>query len=336
LTKKNPGAGSGPDTPGLTHAGTYLPGQLRAEAAKRKRKRLVPESISTLMQRGLAIETDEAQDAGAIGFMARAMTMASLPHSRVPGSSFERHNGAFSLSIVAPPRVGLPYGTVPRLLLSWLTTEAVRTSSRELVLGDTLSGFMRQLDLVPTGGRWGSIKRLKDQSERLFASSITAIYKDERRTAIQNHSVAERADLWWDPTEPAQGTLWQSMVVLTTNFYNEIIKSPVPVDIRALAALKRSPMALDIYVWLTYRMSYLKKPTNITWEGLQGQFGAGYPETARGLRNFRAHFVPALKKVLVVYPGAKASPIEAGIRLAPGRPHVLKLSVDNSKLPERQ
>jgi hypothetical protein len=34
---------------------------------------------------------------------------------------------------------------VPRLLLAWLITEAVRTRERDLVLGDTLSRFMAQL-----------------------------------------------------------------------------------------------------------------------------------------------------------------------------------------------
>lgn len=61
----------------------------------------------------------------------------------------------FTLSLMAPTKIGLPYGTVPRLLLAWMTTEAVKTQSRELELGDSLSGFMRELDLVPTSGRWG-------------------------------------------------------------------------------------------------------------------------------------------------------------------------------------
>ena len=36
----------------------------------------------------------------------------------------------------------LPYGNIPRLLLAWVCTEAVRTQSRELVLGASLSAFM--------------------------------------------------------------------------------------------------------------------------------------------------------------------------------------------------
>jgi len=288
-------------------------------------KNLPLEKISALIKQNLAIETDEALGSGSLGFMARAMTLASLPHSRVEGTEFERKNGPFTLSIVARSSVGLPYGTVPRLLLAWLTTEAVRTKTRDLELGDSLSGFMRQLGLLPTGGRWGTIKRLKEQTRRLFSASIAATYDDGRGVTEVGHRVTDYYQLWWEPKDPAQGSLWQSTVKLSEPFFKEIIERPVPVDMRALEALKRSPLALDIYVWLTYRMSYLKKQTDISWEGLQGQFGAGYPETSQGLRDFRKHFLPALKKVLLVYPDARAAPTETGIRLAPGRPHVSKL-----------
>jgi hypothetical protein len=134
--------------------------------------------------------------------------------------------------------------------------------------------------------------------------------------------VVDSADLWWDPKDPAQGSLWESTVTLSDPFFREIIERPVPVDMRALQSLKKSPMALDVYVWLTYRMSYLSKPTEVPWEALQGQFGAGYPETGQGLRDFRKAFVHALKKVQEVYTGAKALPTESGMKLAPSRPHV--------------
>jgi hypothetical protein len=289
-------------------------------------KRLVPESIDALITRALDIEANDAREAGTLGFMARCMTMASLPHSRIEGSEYERRNGKFTLSITAPSRIGIPYGTVPRLLLAWLTTEAVRTKTRELVLGDNLSNFMRQLDMVPTGGRWGSIGRLKDQTQRLFSASITAIYQDADKTAMLGYRVADKALLWWNAKDPMQGSLWESTVSLTAQFFEEVTTRPVAIDMRALRGLKKSPLALDVYCWLTFRMSYLEKPTEISWAALQGQFGAGYPRTAQGMRHFRAHFLPALEKVLLVYPGATAAPTLAGIRLSPGRPHVPKLA----------
>jgi hypothetical protein len=87
---------------------------------------------------------------------------------------------------------------------------------------------------------------------------------------------------------------------------------------RALSALKKSPLALDIYLWLTYRMFYLRKPTTIPWGVLAGQFGAGYAEP----RQFKAAFLRELKKVQLVYPDAKLEDAPRGLMLLPSKPHV--------------
>jgi hypothetical protein len=89
----------------------------------------MPPSLPALIADTLAIEAESAQTAGALGFLARAMVQATLPHKKVAGNEFERKNGAYTLHLhpLAPAKVGLPYGTVPRLLLAWLTTEAVLT-----------------------------------------------------------------------------------------------------------------------------------------------------------------------------------------------------------------
>lgn len=282
-------------------------------------KSLTPQ-LDRFVAEALAIETDTAKDAGALGFMARAFLQATLPHRKVAGSEFARRNGRFTLSLLAPARIGLPYGSIPRLLLAWLTTEAVRTQSRELELGDTLSEFMRQLDLVPTGGRWGSITRLKDQTARLFASTISASYADAEQRSEAGFRLADRSILWWD-ANPAQAGLWKSQVVLTEAFYREVVDRPVPVDMRAIRALKRSPLALDIYTWLTYRSSYTRKPTTIPWAALALQFGSDY----RRVRDFREAFLQELLKVSVVYPAAKVEPTTAGLIVKPGKPHVGRL-----------
>jgi hypothetical protein len=275
-------------------------------------------NLDLLINKALAIEDELALDADALGFMARAMVQATLPHSKVVGNEFTRRNGNYSLTILSPSTIGLPYGSVPRLLLAWVTTEAVKTKSRELELGDSLSGFMRELDLVPTGGRWGSITRLKEQTKRLFASSITAIYEQGQGTQIINQAVADRAVFWWHPKEPNQAALWKSTITLTDNFYREIIDRPVPIDMRAIKALKKSPMALDIYTWLTYRVSYLKRPTAISWASLAMQFGSSYSRQ----RDFKTAFMSELKKVVTVYGGVQVEALPTGLLVKPSLTHI--------------
>jgi len=279
------------------------------------------EDLDKLVREAFMIEAEEAREAGTVRFMARALTQATMPHRKVQTPVFKRQNGAFRLAMMAHPDVGLPYGSIPRLLVSWVTTEAVRTKSPILELGPSLSAFMTELDLTPTGGRWGSITRLRDQMTRLFSASISCLYDDKEKTGIFNIQIVEEARLWWNPKAPDEAPLWKSTIELGKKFFEEAINSPVPVDMRALKALKRSPLALDIYCWLTYRMSYLRKPTEIPWPALQMQFGADYTQT----RQFKAAFLEHLRAVLVLYPEANVEDGERGLLLKPSKTHIAQL-----------
>ena len=154
------------------------------------------ERINKLVIESLAIEAEEAKAAGALGYMARALTQATMPHAPSTETEFVRRNGAFTLTMFARQDVGLPYGSVPRLLMAWLTTEAVRTKEPLLSLGPTLSSFMAELDLVPTGGRWGTITRLREQTRRLFSCAIAANYSDDSKAFGQNFFVADKYEAY--------------------------------------------------------------------------------------------------------------------------------------------
>ena len=283
-------------------------------------KKPSPQTINQIVQEALAIEEQSAKEAGALGFVARCMVQATLPHSQVQGNYFQRTNGNFQLSLMGNPNIGLPYGSVPRVLLAWMTTEIVRTKESTLLLGDTLSSFMADLDLVPTGGRWGTIPRLRSQMQRLFTCTIGCNYADPQKggAAGINMQIAESYAMWWKPQDPDQAALWQSFVTVGNRFYEEIIAHNVPIDRRVLRALRRSPLALDVYTWLTYRMSYLSRPTEIPWESLASQFGSDYAN----LKHFKPEFRAALAKVLLQYPTARVGEGKHGVTLQPSPTHV--------------
>ena len=281
-------------------------------------KHLTPQTIDALINQALAIEDEQAQEAGALGFMARAMVQATLPHRAFDGNYFERKNGKFTLSMLASPKIGLPYGSMPRLLLAWVTTEAVKTKSRELELGDSMSAFMAELGLTPTGGANGSITRLKNQTRRLFSATVTASYEDDKQIADMGYRLADKSVLWWHSKDPEQAGLWKSTVTLSEQFFNEVVDRPVPIDMRAIKALKQSPMALDIYMTLTYRMSYLKQPTVIPWASLAFQLGSDYSR----LRAFREAFLAELRKVGLVYSGVQVEVLDEGLKIKPSLTHI--------------
>jgi hypothetical protein len=229
---------------------------------------------------------------------------------------------------MADPETGLPFGTIPRLLLSFLTTEAVRTKNLEITLGNNLSDFLRKLGTEPTGGRWGSITRVKTQAERLFSCSVTCRYDEEGHVGIKNVTPVAEAHLWWDPKRPHQGTLWKSTVRLSEEFGREIMHRPVPYHIPALRLLSTSPLAIDLYFWTSYRNSYIKYPSRIPWEALQMQFGAGYAFSSQGKSEFKRAFLRALLRVAAVYPDAKKlRPADGHLLFVPGRPHIPRLEI---------
>jgi hypothetical protein len=109
-------------------------------------------------------------------------------------------------------------------------------------------------------------------------------------------------------------------------FYQQVIERPVPVDMPAIRQLKRSPLALDIYVWATWRVSYLKQPSMIRWETLRWSLGAGYANTPKGRSQFRSKMLSALRKVIQVYPDLRAVALEEGLLLKPSKTHVSRRS----------
>ncbi|MBF0461674.1 MAG: pirin [Magnetococcales bacterium] len=287
--------------------------------------KLTPLSARKLLLRSIAMEDGEALDSGDLGFMARAMVQATLPHRDPKAMQFTRRNGDFSLTITAmAPGVGLPYGRYPRLLLAWIATEAVRTKSPDLVLGRSMSGFMEQLGLIPSGGRWGTVPQLRNQMTRLFRAAFSCAYTDADRMAGVNMAVVEAFDLWWEPKHPDQPNLFESTISLNQRFFNEIVNRPVPIDMRALEALKGSSLALDIYFWATYRASYLKRATEIPWKSLQDQFGSDYADTKQGRHGFKREFLEKLTMVRAVYPDLDFSEGEHGLLAFPSRTHVPK------------
>lgn len=296
-----------------------------------------PSVAARLAEEARAIELEDATRAGTTGFMGRALVQATLPYREPSKEKPAWRRKAGNLSLVIVPgydedeqgelvSIGYPYGTVPRLLLAWIAREAVVTKNRQLVLGDSLTQFMDALGLTSaTGGKNGSITRVREQMKRLFAATmaITRPSDNENSERRRNFSVAEEMEFWWDVKKPSQAGLWQSTVTLSQRFYDEIVATPVPIDLRALRALRQSPMAIDVYCWLTYRNFSLTKKTTVPWEALRDQFGSEVESD----KKFKDQLKKALHQVLTVYP-ANVTPERAGLVLEPSKTSVPRLIKD--------
>ena len=290
----------------------------------------VPRALTTAQRKLIdssVLILGTAADAKDAAYVARELVQASLPHSN-PGDVplWTRRNGDITLAIQPGMNIrtgksyGYPYGTIPRLLLFWITTEAVRVRSPRLELGHSLNGFMADLGLNPDtgGGKRGDAKRLRDQMERLFRSRFSLERLETHEDQVSNGwidmQVAPKGQMWWSEKQPDQGALWGSWIELGEDFYRAITAAPVPVDMRALRALKRSPLALDLYAWLTYeafRAQHSRRPRFENWAQLHSHMGGEYAD----LDNFRKKVKAALRKIKAVFPGLKLGKRQGGIEV---------------------
>ena len=260
-----------------------------------------------------------------LGFMARTMALCSLPRTN-PGNrkEYKRVNGPYTLIMFSSSASKLPFGNLPRLLLAWLCTEAVRTQNRVLILGSSLSDFMDKLGMAPVGG---ARTRLRNQMDRLFNAHVSLIYEDEYGKATVHSLIADSVAFWWNPKRPDQPSLWDSKIELSEKFYNEIVNHPVPLDMNTLKALKRSTLGLDLYLWLVYRTFSLRAPQRLTWKQLYRQFGA-HPAKASDnntVQAFRYKVLRELKKIKLAWKDLNYSTAPGVLILHPSMPTIAPL-----------
>ena len=289
-----------------------------------------PQALHHFTQADQVNQLVSASEADAdLGFMARMMALCSLPRTN-PGATlqYKRVNGPYKLVMIAGADCKLPFGNLPRLLLAWVSTEAVRTQSREIVLGRSLAEFMRTLGVYSSGGRVQI--RLRNQMRRLFSATVQLVYEDEHGEARVSSSVADRTELWWNERKPDAPSLWESKLRLGEDFFNEIIQHPVPIDMNTLTALKRCSLGLDLYLWLVYRTFQLRAPQRLTWRQVYRQFGL-HPDKAsdkRTVLNFRGQALRELKKIKLAWPGLNYSTAPGVLILHPSAPAIAPLNQD--------
>jgi hypothetical protein len=267
-----------------------------------------------------------------ISFQYVPLIQCSFPHADPKhASTFTRKNGWLELTLgTTRPDAGLPYGVPARLLTIYCTSEAVRTNSPEIYLGDSVHDFLRRLDVPITRGARGSLSVYANQLLRLIHSTLSIdenIRDGAGRQGLHMRQAlfVEEARLWWDDPEHARNRKGAgraigngSSLMLSSVLFHSILERSAPLATSAIKQLRKSPMDLDVYAWLVHRLFHLSKPSMVSWEQLSNQFGHNYREA----RTFRRFFLDSLKRVSAVYPEAKLNIGAGGILLLPSRPHL--------------
>ncbi|EJZ9309673.1 replication protein [Salmonella enterica] len=310
--------------------GNVVPQQVQRLAAatskpkgegKAKAKKLT-RADNALIEAAVDIASNE-YDTDDMAFTHSVLCQVGLPRSKVEGREFMRQSGDAWVNVQAgwldegngPVLQPIPYGVMPRLALAWVSTYAVRHNTREIPIGDSAAEFLSLMGLDDQGARYNTLRK---QMHALAACRLQLGFKG--RTF--NGQPVEQFDAWIANKEIQQRALWPGVMKLGDSYYNDLMEYAVPLDNRALMALKGSALALDIYAWLAHRLHRLSgKPYNLRWRPLKEQFGQEYTGEWAD-KDFKRAFVQALNKVLAVYPQAKVKTVTGGLQLVASPPPI--------------
>jgi hypothetical protein len=214
-----------------------------------------------------------------------------------------------------PVQQPIPYGALPRLALAHVSSYAVRNKTKEIPIGDSASQFLDLMGMGDDGRRYASLRK---QMHALAACRLQIGYKGRTFSG----QAVEQFDAWLGNKDNGQRALWPGLMVLSDHFYGSLLESAVPLDKRALHALKGSALALDVYAWLAHRLHRIEgRGVILHWKSLREQFAQEYTGKDAD-KNFKDAFVPQLKKVLAVYPQAKVKQVTGGLLLLGSPPPI--------------
>lgn len=264
-----------------------------------------------------------ADEESRLGITHAGFAMTSLPHKRIEDGLWRREGNRTTLLVEsgrnrAGGLIGVPYGSIARLILLYLQTEAVRTNTPEVELGRSMKSWMGRMNLT-TGGK--TYQLVTEQARRISACRLT-FFTDRNNGGETRHNGAfvQDAITFSSVIHDDQPSLWQDRVRLDPSFWQSLKEHPVPVREEAIKAIGTRSLAIDVYIWLAYRLHSLTKYTPISWTAVHGQFGAGF----RHVRQIKPTFLEALHLALAVYPEARVDVEKEGLILHPSPPAVPK------------
>lgn len=304
--------------------------RLITQHGREKAKHLSPEK-SHLIDIAANLLSEDSKD---VNYIYSGFCLTGLPHRKLADDqAWERigAGGALKLIILpgvlgsldqSPQKVGVPYGPKARLIMLYLQTQAVLSRSPQIELGKSIRDWMGRMGLS-SGGQ--TYREVREQTKRISTCSLQFIWKmDKGRTGFAADRIVKEGVLsFHNDYSDRQMSLFPEAITLSDIFYKSITDNPVPLYEPAIRHLANRSMALDIYIWLAYRLHVLAHITPISWQAIFSQFGAGYDEG--NIRSFRQQFKLALDFALAAYPDAKVSVNATGLALSPSHPPVRRI-----------
>ena len=253
-----------------------------------------------------------------LGFASRPFVLCGLPVKRPPKGSLihQRRNGQFLLQVTGHPEYGLPWGQ-DRLVPIFLATLAIRQQCRTIAF----SSAAEMLDTFGMQQGGSQYRRLIEAFKRVFGATIFfGTDTQPHKTRVVHHSrfnFMSEARIWYSPNteQPTLPGDCRNVIVLSSEFFQEIMDHPIPTDLEAAKALSCAPAALDLFTWLSYRCFVAKGEERVP---LFGDFGLanqlGSIDYVRP-RKFREKLEGWLRLIRAMWPACPAKISDDGLGL---------------------
>jgi hypothetical protein len=182
-------------------------------------------------------------------FSSRPFVLCGLPVRKLPAGEllYERRNGQFVLQVTGHPEFGVPYGQ-DRIVPIFLATLAVRQKSQTIRFS-TAAEMLETFGLHKGGKEY---RRLVAAFERIFGATIffgTDSLRSKAKVVQRSRfNFLREAQIWYNrqPEQRVLGEAFENVIVLSDEFYQEIIAHPIPTDLDAVKVLAAAPAVLDI------------------------------------------------------------------------------------------
>lgn len=296
-----------------------------------------------------------------VSFLHRGFCIMGMP-LRQPKDSlrpFSRHDGQFALtvepaSVTLPDgeiiNIGVPFGPKARLIAMWMATEVQnprrRTADRILELNG-ITDWLEALGIPARGGASGSIAATKDQFMRLAFSTFTMVLRGPnseelfKRKSLVESGIFGGDDLTLYRAGQVSQMVWPRVISLTHNTYDRFLNDAIPIPTVRLREVANNAMAIDILVYLSYRLPTLGRHDTaiLTWRDLMAQFGSG--SAGEFASKFKDTFLQSIRRAIEAYPEARVEITSEGLVMRYSDPVDLRrafvaLPGDAIKLPGRK
>lgn len=260
-----------------------------------------------------------------IAFSPSIMAAVSfLPVNKVRETNYvTRTNGRMSITVSAGRDGEWAYGKIPRLFILYIQTLITRhdpcvdEKTRTVYIDGSFGAVCEKIGLTKSG----MMKRMVVDQISYLARTDFVVVQDLSEGPSQ---ISERSRMFHFADDARisfpQKNGERNYVRLSEPMWEILSKTSIPVDLTLISRLGNSARAIDVFLWLSYRMNSMRgDQIRVPWDKLMDQFDGGETESDGG-RNFRKKFRQSVLDIRRLWPELKVDVDRDGVVVHRCRP----------------